>query len=49
MLAATFDLVDEGCDINFSLLARDFKIACLSCQMLYEDLMTLLSSSIVLT
>ena len=49
MLAVAFDLADEGGDLNFSLLACAFKIACLSCQMLYEDLKTLLSSSIVLT
>ena len=45
MLAVAFDLANEGGDLDFSLLAYAFKIACLSFQTLYEYLMALLSSS----
>ena len=44
MPAAGFDLADEGGNLNFNILACGIKIAYLSCQMLYEDLITLLSS-----
>ena len=47
-LVVAFDLADEGGDLNFNLLACAFKIASISCQMLYEDLMAFLSSSTVL-
>ena len=35
-LAAIFNLADEGGDLNFTLLSRNLKKACLLCQTLYE-------------